>query len=208
MAANANTSDKGKLICTAGHIHAYGDDTECTNARVAMIAYVGSDTGEPSYTHGLAIALVDCGGTTSADGSTYSYKTSNSGADHSYKATSSSFTSESGLQYRDNTHNSDTYPAFKQAFSNNETAKPANCSEWFLATGYQWNQMVSVSGMGSYTDLRDAFSSKGGRNMVSGYYWSSTEEGFGYSWRLSFDNGSWSSNYEFYGGRVRSVLAF
>jgi len=59
MATNAVAGDVGKLICTDGHIHAYGEDAECTAARVAMIAYVGGDTGDETYNHGLAIALED-----------------------------------------------------------------------------------------------------------------------------------------------------
>lgn len=59
--ANATVSDQGKLICTAGHIHAYNGDAECTETRVALILYVGSQTGNPTYNHGLALALADEG---------------------------------------------------------------------------------------------------------------------------------------------------
>ncbi len=52
--------DKGKLICTDGHIHAYGEDAECTKARVAKIIYVGP-TGHDTYKNGLALALTDEG---------------------------------------------------------------------------------------------------------------------------------------------------
>ena len=59
MAAAATDADKGKLICAAGHIHAYGEDAACTNARMAKIIYVGSSTDNTTYTHGLALALAD-----------------------------------------------------------------------------------------------------------------------------------------------------
>jgi hypothetical protein len=59
MAAAATDADKGKLICAAGHIHAYGKDAACTNARMAKIIYVGSSTDNTTYTHGLALALSD-----------------------------------------------------------------------------------------------------------------------------------------------------
>ena len=61
MAATANGADKGKLICTDGHMHAYGTDAGCTKPRVAKIFYVGT-TGHATYTHGLALALADEGG--------------------------------------------------------------------------------------------------------------------------------------------------
>jgi hypothetical protein len=56
MAKDATSTDIGKLICTDGHIHAYGEDAECTKDRVAMIAYVGNAS---DCSHGLAIALQD-----------------------------------------------------------------------------------------------------------------------------------------------------
>ena len=58
MAAAATTSDKGKLICTAGHIHVYGEDAACTAGRVAKIIYIGT-TGHATYNNGLALALED-----------------------------------------------------------------------------------------------------------------------------------------------------
>ena len=60
MAKDATAADKGKLICTDGHIHANGEDAECTAARVAKIIYIGT-TGHATYTHGLALALTDEG---------------------------------------------------------------------------------------------------------------------------------------------------
>ena len=60
MAAAATDADKGKLICADGHIHANGDDAECTKVRVAKIIYIGT-TGHATYTHGLALALTDEG---------------------------------------------------------------------------------------------------------------------------------------------------
>ena len=60
MAKDATAADMGKLICADGHIHANGEDAECTAARVAKIIYLGT-TGHATYTHGLALALTDEG---------------------------------------------------------------------------------------------------------------------------------------------------
>jgi hypothetical protein len=57
MAAAATVADQGRLICTDGHIHTYGKDTGCPATRVAKIFYVGSETGDETYTHGLALQL-------------------------------------------------------------------------------------------------------------------------------------------------------
>ena len=62
-AATATAEDLGKLICTAGHIHAYGSDDGCTADRVAMIIFVGAFTGNSTYKNGLALALTDESGT-------------------------------------------------------------------------------------------------------------------------------------------------
>ncbi len=51
-ASNATAEDVNKLICTDGHIHAYGADAECMATRVAMLVYVN---GNAHY----ALALTD-----------------------------------------------------------------------------------------------------------------------------------------------------
>ena len=69
MAADAVAgTDKGKLICTDGHIHVYGEDAACTAGRVAKIIYVGT-TGHATYNHGLALALEDMSTTLTWDNS-------------------------------------------------------------------------------------------------------------------------------------------
>ena len=61
MAAEATDDDMGKLICSDGHIHAYGADAACTADRVAKIIYAGNSTDDATYKHGLALALNDEG---------------------------------------------------------------------------------------------------------------------------------------------------
>lgn len=59
----ATTADIGKVIGTDGKI--YRNVAAATSAgtlATAMIAYVGSETGDATYNHGLAIALSDEGG--------------------------------------------------------------------------------------------------------------------------------------------------
>ena len=158
---------------------------------LAKIAYVGSDNGEAApYNHGLALALSDAN-----DGSTYKWSTNYTNV-HGYRPTSSSFTSESGLQYNA-THNSDTYPAFKAAITYSPAA-PTGCSAWFLASGYQWQKMAGV--VGGLTNL-------GFQGWV--YYWTSTEYNPGTSaWRFSTGTGDWFSDYKDSDSRVRACLAF
>jgi hypothetical protein len=162
---------------------------------LAKICYVGSDNGEAApYNHGLALALSDANG-----GNTCKWKTSNTDAGHT-KQNNENFTSESGLQYNDATHNSDTYPAFKAAMANNGTAAPTGCSAWFLPTGYQWNQMIT--GSTNYSTLRT------NANLQSDFYWSSTEYASLYAWSYYFRYGGWGRDSEDYGLYVRAALAF
>lgn len=179
--------------------------TSASTTASAMITYVGDETAEASpYTHGLALAMNDANG-----GSNCAWTTSSGSTVHTYTTTSSTFDSESGLQYNA-TQNSNTYPAFKYAIANNGTAAPIGCSAWFLASGHQWDRMISAAG--NFNALRDGFSGVGGTNMQSVNYWSSTEESGSYAWTYYFfsgyGGGKWVIFTKVDGYYVRSALAF
>lgn len=77
---------------------------------------------------------------------------------------------------------------------------------WKLASKDEWDNMISTAG--SYSDLRDGFSSVGGTNMQSACYWSSSEDDSDYAWGYGFDFGFWSSVSKGFGYYVRPCLAF
>ena len=77
---------------------------------------------------------------------------------------------------------------------------------WKLATQDEWNNMIS--GAGSYTALRNGFTSVGGSNLESDLYWSSSERNASLARYYSFFNGSWSITNKDGGNFVRSCLAF
>ena len=165
MAAAATNADKGKLICTEGHIHAYNADAKCTATRVAKIIYIGT-TGDDTYSHGLALALTD-------EASTMAWQ------------------------------------AAIDACSAKNTSTRVTNATWLLASQAQWNYMLGASGAGSYTALRDGFSSVGGSNLQSGTYWSSTENGSIFAWYYYFGSGSWNDyRKDTSSVRVRACLAF
>ena len=208
--ANVVSTDRGKLIGVDGKIYLTAAQASAAGTTaVALITYVGSATGESSpYNHGLALALSDANG-----GSSCYWKTSNTDAGHTKQSSAgfSAFSPESGLQYNSYTpdHNTDTYPAFKAAISNNSTAAPSYCSAWFLPTGYQWNQMITKAG-GS-TQLRDCFSSVGGTNMQSSAtakYWLSTEDSSDNAWVYAFNANMFGQGSKLSNCYVRSALAF
>ena len=163
------------------------------------IVYVGSDNGEATpYNHGLALALSDANG---GGGCLWCTST---GTVHKYNAAhSSSFESESGLQYNA-MHNSeiDQYPAFQAAIANNGTAAPTGCSSWFLASGYQWKQMIGATGLNNLG------------LQWSANYWSSTEKAAdrAWAWTNPLADG-WGGVYkdggnQYDGCQVRACLAF
>lgn len=60
--------DVGKVITSDGRLFATVADANASGSTpVAMIAYVGTDTGNDTYKHGLAVALSDAGNTSYTD---------------------------------------------------------------------------------------------------------------------------------------------
>ena len=71
--------------------------------------------------------------------------------------------------------------------------------------------MLGTNGAGSYTALRDGFSSVGGSNLqsdTSARYWSSTAFDSDEAWRIYFYNGIWNFDYKDESRYVRACLAF
>ena len=86
---------------------------------------------------------------------------------------------------------------------------PFTGGTWKLATKDEWSNMISAAG--SYSALRDGFSSVGGTNMQSDdYYWSSTEydDSF-FAWYYDdYDLEDWDYGDKDYDLYVRACLAF
>ena len=88
------------------------------------------------------------------------------------------------------------------------TSTPVTGATWLLASKDQWDYMLGANGAGSYTALRDGFSSVGGSNMQSGLYWSSTEHGSDEAWCYVFNDGHWGYNQKNNYCSARACLAF
>ena len=172
LSAVNSTDYLGWRICSDGNAYAAAGPLPTGVTAVAKIVYLGSDNGEAApYNHGLALALSDAN-----SGTACKWSTSNTNV-HTYNPTSSSFESESGLQYNA-THNSDTYPAFKAAITYSPAA-PTGCSSWFLASGYQWQKMAGA--VGGYNNL----------SLENAAYWSSTEGSASNAWDFGSISGGW-----------------
>ena len=77
---------------------------------------------------------------------------------------------------------------------------------WKLASKDEWDNMINAAG--SYTALRDGFSSVGGTNMQLDFYWSSTERDSLLAWGYDFDHGDWYLINKDSDALVRACLAF
>lgn len=239
---SATAADLGKIIGKNGQIYENVEAaTTAGTSAVAMIAYVGDQTGELApYNHGLAIALNDCPDRGGDQNPNYQYYTQlSSFQSHTYtyppgktpNATPSDtpFAAESGLQYN-TLHknyidgNGYRYPAFRTAiYSFYIDEKPSFFSEWFLGTGFQWQQMINA--MGSFSELRTAFSNVGGTDMaltmknsneesteIEAKYWTSTKSTSSsiQAWYVTFSGGGGWGKGRFVDDyfKVRPVLAF
>lgn len=129
---------------------------------VAMIAYVGADTGEDAegYTHGLAVSIYCVGGSKDVGGNPYNWAISGAPANTYTNNTLADLgnTKESGLQYLKVSGYSDNHPAFAAAKDyrvdgfNNSTY---GCSSWFMCSAYQLIQILNNYPKTYYTTIND-----------------------------------------------------
>ena len=222
-AASATTSDVGKLICTDGHIHAYGADATCKKSRVAVIAYVGSagsvETNNNTY-KGLAIAMSDAN-----SGNTCQWKSSDDGtcvsqSDNLSTALGSKYGITNTTTLTSSDHSSHGHDAATAAKSNNNTASPTNCSGWFLPSLGQWQLIVqgltgksnslSTSGDTNYktSAVNAKITAAGGTGLKDSYYQSSMEYSTERAWNMAFYYGGANYSAKKYKCYVRSALAF
>ena len=102
------------------------------------------------------------------------------------------------------------WEAAKTACTNKNTSATAvESASWMLPSKTQWETMGATNS--TYTTLRDGFTSVGGSNLQSDYYWSSSEydSNSNYAWGYTFVYGNWNDTSKGYGAiRVRACLAF
>ena len=213
MAANATSTDKGKLICTDGHIHANGADAECTKDRVAMICYVGNDAEtNPTYKHGLALALKDV-----KSDATWCGQVTETCLVDQYSDEAGAKGDMAGIDNTDKLvgHTDHTHAAaiaarkFKYKDGVDAGAHPTGTSDWFLPSAGQWQKMIDAAG--SMGDFCNGFSGiTGASNMVYlQHYNLSTEFDVAQSWLFYFGSiNNWQKVSKGDDTRFRACLAF
>lgn len=181
----------GNVICSDGTKCAYSQVGSRTP--VAVILYVGKDTGSSTYKHGLALAL------SNVTGSWAKWRHDNSSyiTQPVLMTSSSSIPVEDGASYRgdpydsyNSTYATPSYPAFYYANKNNGTAAPPKTSGWFLPSAYQWNQVMN--GIGT-TDLerisnwKKILSDTKIGTIGNLYFWTCTEQTTSTSYSFYFN---------------------
>ncbi len=182
----------GSVVAADGYVYATLDDVDnASKTAVAKICYVGSETGDATYKHGLALALYDV-----SDTKVWCPNINKICLGSQYTTVVDAKGDLAGIANTDVLvgHTGHTHDAASAARGYNGGTHPTGTSEWFLPSVGQWDKMVTA--VGDYWKL----------GLNSGYYWSSTEGDAANAW--SVNGGSWSTDIKHYNQGVRACLAF
>ena len=224
---NAVPGDLGKLIGADGNIYANAAQASAAGTTaVAMIAYVGSETGSATYNHGLAIALTDA--TTSYcvwAGAYESAGVSTSPTMTAHKAFLNGIADTETLVMK--------YGAGYAAYiaKNYGVTAPTGTSGWFLPSSGQWLKFFEAAGVDvanwtswnwapapsegtqadNWTKINNLLTAVGS-SIEQDWYWSSSESNSGYAVGLYFNSSNgvklFNDRKDYPNDYVRSFLAF
>lgn len=211
--------DLGKLIGLDGKVYpsilsAVASGTVAS----AIIVYVGSETAEGSFTHGLAMSMRDA---VSSSGYTFKWKTSSGNYDNPQYSSDL----HSLLEYKESGYSltkgrgESPWEAFAAA-KNNTINAPEGTSGWFLPSMFQWQQAIhAMTGKTKELSLYDAnpdyvndkFNAKivdPEAFLTKNCYASSSEFDDTYNWHFDFKDGIARRNAKWCDYYVRAFLAF
>ena len=219
--------DLGKLIGLDGKVYpsilsAVASGTVAS----AVIVYVGSETAEGSFTHGLAMSMRDA---VSSSGYTFNWKTSSGNYDNPQYSSDL----HSSLEYKESGYSltkgrgESPWEAFAAAKNNTindrygiTAAAPEGTSGWFLPSIFQWQQAIhAMTGKTKELSLYDAnpdyVNDKVNAKIVDSEafltkncYASSSEFDDTYNWHFDFQDGIARRNAKWCDYYVRAFLAF
>ena len=151
----------GSVVAADGYVYATLDDVDnASKTAVAKICYVGSETGDATYKHGLALALYDV-----SDTKVWCPNSNKICLGSQYTTVAEAKGDLAGIANTDVLvgHTGHTHDAASAARGYNGGTHPTGTSEWFLPSVGQWDKMATA--VGDYGKL----------GLNSGNYWSSTE---------------------------------
>ena len=219
--------DLGKLIGLDGKVYpsilsAVASGTVAS----AVIVYVGSETAEGSFTHGLAMSMRDA---VSSSGYTFNWKTSSGNYDNPQYSSDL----HSLLEYKESGYSltkgrgESPWEAFAAAKNNTindrygiTAAAPEGTSGWFLPSIFQWQQAIhAMTGktkeLSLYNANPDYVNDKVSAKIVDpeafltkNCYASSSEFDATYNWHFDFQDGIARRNAKWCDYYVRAFLAF
>ena len=200
----------------------------------AIIAYVGDDTAETGFKNGLAISMKN------TSGGTVQWSTSSTAVNpNTYSTAALAIAAKESGSSLSSGRGTDSYPAFKAALANDislesgiSATAPSGTSGWFLASMFQWNNILKGLG-GASTDISGVVNNDfkidkyytiiqaswnddsyvtphqiGRTGSYQDKFWTSSERSADYAWDYYAQNGTVVDNYKTNYMSVRAALAF
>jgi len=224
--ASATSSEIGKMLAEDKYIYVNSAAAKASGAKAsAVVAYVGTGTGEPNYTHGLAISMKNLNGNGECWKNTYGIADNPSRYNliaDALEAKESGYTLTYGRRWESN-----LWPAFYYSYWNNiegddyvTRSAPSSTSGWFLPSIYQWNQIVNgLTDTEAKLSLWDNASlsmfyanpklqAQGAQGFRDGAYWSSSEYDETNAWIYYTNYGKANYQKKTWNYYIRAALAF
>ena len=218
--------DLGKLIGLDGKVYpSILSAVASGTVGSAVIVYVGSETAEGNFTHGLAMSMRDA----VSSGYTFKWKTSSGNYDNPQYSSDL----HSSLEYKESGYSltkgrgESPWEAFAAAKNNTindrygiTAAAPEGTSGWFLPSMFQWQQAIhAMTGKTEELSLYEAnpnyvndyFNAKIADSeafLTKNCYASSSEFDATYNWHFDFQDGIARRNAKWCDYYVRAFLAF
>ena len=203
--SEATTEDIGKIIGADGNI--YADVASAVAAGTtanAIIAYVGSETGESGYTHGLAISMKDADIDAINSGydwaSAWDANTTQLNTNYYEDLSAALAAKESGLTITNSkladANPATNFPAFYAVGNNRITTTsdigadvPIGTSNWFMPSIFQWQQILQGLS-GETAALEENLNSKYTGTYINGRITNLSSSDYA----LASENPYWSSS--------------
>ena len=203
---NVKDADKWTITPTEATTTGVAENTEVTlkyNGRLKVKGVTATVEAPAEATPALSITSPSVGQVIGSDGKNYDYGSLPTGVTAVAKICYVSGSNGLALALTDEEGTMEWRPAIETIAAH---TAPFTGGTWKVASKDEWSNMITAAG--SYSALRDGFSSVGGTNMQSGYYWTSTEWDSNGAWSYNFSDGYWASDPMDFESYVRACLAF
>lgn len=226
--ANATPKNIGQVLASDKFIYSSAGAAEAAGAKVCgVVCYIGNETGDEKYRHGLALSMKNFNG----NGEPWNNTSSSLDNPAQYNQIGAALDAkEDGYALThlgDRTTNSYKWPGFYYCYWNNTgsdeyvtTTAPAGTSGWFMPSIFQWNQIMNglndnearlttaQNASLSAFYANDILIERGAQPLKDGAYWSSSEHSENNAWVFWANYGKVTNQNKTWSYYIRSVLAF